>query len=89
VKGVSALEGDVKEELPDLVATAIQVLDSMIRGQSSRQRVVEVQEDIKGLVGYFGELEGAVGDCKAAVNRYRALGGFVRDIRKQLVLTQT
>lgn len=89
VKGVSALEGDVKEELPDLVATAIQVLDSMIRGQSSRQRVVEVQEDIKGLVGYFGELEGAVGDCKAAVNRYRALGGFIRDIRKQLVLTQT
>lgn len=89
VKAVNALEGDVKEELPDLVATAIQVLDSMIRGQTSRQRVTEVQEDIKGLVGYFGELEGAVGDCKAAVNRYRALGGFIRDIRKQLVLTQT
>ena len=88
VRAGSSWEGDVKEELPDLVATAIQVLDSMIRGQTSRQRVAEVQEDIRGLVSFFGDLEAAIGDCKAAVNRHRALGGFIRDIRKQLVLTQ-
>ncbi|CAG9311437.1 unnamed protein product [Blepharisma stoltei] len=79
------LHFSIKEEIPNLIVTALQVHQILLNFAQSYESN-ELKNDMKELAMYYGEANDLVRGIPSAEQKFKELGSYIREVKRKLAL---